>query len=95
MKVRVYAKQRRRLPDHLHDVRIERTRQFIRRVLGAHVGGFGELDLYQLPRAKRVVHGLSEGVRQAVMPDVDGCREVVRLGAQRGALFRRKGHTRK
>src|SRR5436190_9621891 len=80
--------------DRLHHLGTELLGQLVRRILRGDVGRLGERDLHQLVRAQRVVQRLPQCVGESVMPDVHERGEMMRLGAQRGALLRRERHGR-
>src|SRR6185369_3439645 len=94
LEVRVLPVERAGAADGLYHVGAELLGQLARRVLRREVGRLGERDLHQLVRPQHVVERLTQRIGEAVVPDVHDRGEVVRLGAQRGALLGRERHRR-
>jgi hypothetical protein len=76
------------LTDDLHDIGVHRGREVVRGLLGRNGGVLGELNLYQLVGAERIVDALAESVRQSVLPDVNRRAQMMRFRAKLGALLR-------
>ena len=89
---RTLAIERGRSSDDLDDIRAQRGGELVCRVFHAHGGILGELNLHQFARTKRVVDRLAEGIGNAVLAEVHGRGEMMRLSTKFGAPLGRKSH---
>lgn len=85
--LRVLTVEGDRLSDHLDDRRRGRLGELLGGGLRLHLDLPAELHLHQLAGAKGVVQRLDERRRETVLADVHGRGQVVRLGAERGAIL--------
>jgi hypothetical protein len=88
----ILAIERRRPPDDLDDLGVERARQLVGGIANVELRLTAELELDELARAERVVERLEKRRRHPVVTDLDERLQVVRLGAQRGALLGGQRH---
>src|SRR5689334_12916048 len=94
LEVRVFPIERAGAADGLDHLGAELLGQLVRGILRRDVGRLGQRHLHQLVRPERVIERLTQRVGEAVVPDVYDRGEVVRLGAQLGALLGRERHRR-
>lgn len=84
--------ERRGPPDDLNHLGVELRGELFDGLLRGHVARFPRLNFHEFVRAQRVVDGLRDGRRDPVVSDVHERLEMVRFGAQRGALLAREAH---
>src|SRR5258707_1241714 len=92
LEVRVFAVERAGPPDRLHHVCAELLGDVARRVLWLHVRGSRQRDLHQLMRAERIIDGLQQRGREALMPHMNDRTQMMRLGPERSTLARGQRH---
>src|SRR5689334_19474047 len=80
------SEQRRGPPDSLNHVRADERGKVVGGLLRGDVGVLGELDLHQLTIGKRVLLGLLQRIRDALVADVYRDAQMMRLRAEVRAL---------